>query len=90
MKEIKPLSNSRDAVNTHDKLLADQYYLDENDDGLLKCSCGRRLVVLEDGVYQCTGGFPIYSLADGDVVLDKFGNIMLKKKPHPKKENDNV
>jgi len=86
MKQIKPLTHLRDINNRDEIDESDQYFMVENDDGVLKCSCGRNLVAMDDNTFMCTGGFPTYSLADGEVILDKFGNIMLKNKPHGDKK----
>ena len=51
-------------------------------DGHATCSCGRPLIRLSDKVYQCSAGYPIYHLDDGDILLDKFGTIYLREKSH--------
>ena len=51
-------------------------------DGNAKCSCGRPLVRLSKGVWQCEYGFPRYSIDEDEVMMDKFGNIYLKEKNH--------
>lgn len=60
-----------------------EYFLVMRDDGHMHCSCGRLLVKLEDHTYKCGGGYPIYRPSDGEVQIDKFGNLMIKVKPHP-------
>jgi len=72
MKEIKPaFKNSFDG-----------YYMAQSPDGVLRCSCGRKLIKLDEHTWQCSGGYPIYRDEDGAFVLDKFGNLMLKAKDH--------
>jgi hypothetical protein len=57
-------------------------------DGYMKCSCGRPLVKLEDGRYQCSYGYPSFDMSTGDIMIDKFGNIWLKKKEHDDKNSN--
>jgi len=66
----------------------DEYYAVEQD-GIMKCSCGRELVKVDEDTYKCSGGFPFYRFTDGTIVIDKFGNLLLKKEPHKKKEESN-
>lgn len=56
------------------------YYLCEDENGVMRCSCGRELIQLDDDTYKCPGGYPIYRFDEGDVIKDKFGNLYLKKK----------
>ena len=77
MREIKPV-----AKQDHDG-----YYLVE-EDGVLKCSCGRELEKMDEDTWRCSGGYPVYRFSEGSIILDKFGNLMLKKIPHGKNEED--
>ena len=86
MKQIKPFSEDDDDRNRINLIDADRFWLVEYEDGQLRCSCGRSLIKLDENTFKCTGGYPTYSLADGEVMLDKFGNIMLKNKPHKKED----
>ena len=71
--------------------LENDYYSVEGEDGVLRCSCGAELVKLDDKTYQCPGGYPIYRFDEGEVVLDKFGNLLFKHKSHePTKANGEV
>lgn len=63
------------------------YFLTEQD-GVLKCSCGRELVQEDENTFRCSGGYPVYRFSEGTIILDKFGNIMLKKIPHKNEEDD--
>ena len=51
-------------------------------DGHVTCSCGRELLKLDEGTFKCSGGWPIYRLSEGDIIKDKFGNIMMREIPH--------
>ncbi len=73
MKEVKPVTNRN----------ADDYFAVE-EDGVLRCSCGRELEKMDEETYKCPGGYPIYRFSDGTIFLDKWGNIMLRKGQHPK------
>ena len=59
-----------------------EYFLVVNQDGNMFCSCGRSLNKLDDGTYRCSAGWPIYRPDQGEVMIDKFGNLMLKVMPH--------
>jgi hypothetical protein len=58
------------------------YYLEQDKDGQLRCSCGRSLVKLDNYTFKCSGGWPIYRPEDGTVEVDKFGNIQIRVIPH--------
>lgn len=68
----------------------DEYFAVEQD-GVLKCSCGRELEKMDDHTYRCPGGYPVYRFQDGSVFIDKWGNLMMKKIDHGnhKKKNGN-
>ena len=78
MKTVKPQTRSE----------ADEYFAVEQD-GVLKCSCGRELEKMDDQTYKCSGGYPVYRFQDGSVYIDKWGNLMMKKIDHggPNKKN---
>ncbi len=71
MVEIKPDPPSIDE---------DYYCMEEN--GVLKCSCGKELIKIDEETWGCASGSIRYKLEDGDIVTDKFGNIMLRHKEH--------
>ena len=71
MTEIEPVSKNNN----------DEYYSIE-EDGVMRCSCGRELITLDENTYKCSGGFPIYRFDEGSVFLDKFGNLCIKKLSH--------
>jgi hypothetical protein len=58
------------------------YFLSIRPNGTMQCSCGRDLVALENGYYKCSAGWPMYAPDKGEVIKDKFGNILLKVQPH--------
>lgn len=51
--------------------------------GTLLCSCGRPLLKIGEGVYKCKAGYPIYRFDEGNIMIDKFGNLMIKGVEHP-------
>lgn len=57
------------------------YTLIQNSEGALTCSCGRELIQQDENTYKCSGGYPKYHFDQGDIIKDKFGNILLKEKP---------
>ena len=73
MKEIKPANNKTDT---------ESYYLCEDEDGTLKCSCGRELIQMDEDTWKCTGGWPTYKFSDGSIFIDKFGRLMFKTSEH--------
>lgn len=75
MKTIQPFSE--DLTGTQG-----QYYPVTYKDGRVTCSCGRELMKIDEHTYQCTGGYPIYRFDEGDIIKDKFGNLMMKAKEH--------
>ena len=81
MKHIEP-NNSSSGMEAVREIDADRYFLVEDEDGQLKCSCGRKLIKLDDETYKCEGGYPIYRVPQGEVVIDTYGRLMLKKKKH--------
>lgn len=42
------------------------------------CVCGYELIKESENTYKCTGGNHRYIIQDGDIILDKYGNILLK------------
>jgi len=81
MKEIKPLSEAANVSHKADLKHADGFHLVENEDGTLHCSCGKAMKQRDKNTLMCEGGPPTYTIDAGDVVFDKFGNMMLKNKP---------
>lgn len=60
----------------------------ESSDGVLKCSCGRTLVKKDEFTWACSYGFPEYRIDRGEVMIDKFGRLMLKQKSHEPEGDD--
>ena len=58
------------------------FWVVESRDGNLRCSCGRPLVKITDTVWRCSFGWPVFRLDQGEVMVDKFGRLMMKNKPH--------
>ena len=65
----------------------DEDYYAVEEDGVLRCSCGSELIQLDEDSYRCAGGYPTYRFSEGSIILDKFGNLMIKKGDHGKKKN---
>jgi len=64
-------------------------YITQNTDGTYSCPCDFEIVKVDDNTWQCVGGGHRYHMDEGEMIKDKFGNMMLKKKDeHLKKEND--
>ena len=81
----------RIVFDSDDGYCDNDYFSVAGEDGVLRCSCGRELVQLDERTYACPGGYPIYRFEDGEVVLDKFGNLMFKAKSHePETASDEV
>ena len=79
MKKIEPVRSV--AFNEREDFY--DPYCQEN--GKLICCCGFELVKESEDTYRCTGGNHRYVISEGDVIMDKFGNIMLKLKEDPNK-----
>lgn len=55
--------------------------------GKYVCCCGYTLYKADADLWRCEGGGHNYSLRDGDVIYDKFGNPSFRvAKPKNKKE----
>ena len=90
MVEIKPYNDAEDGswYSKEQQEAADTYFTVEDEMGVLRCSCGRELIKMDEETYECPGGYPQYRFKNGEVVIDKFGNLMMKNKPHGKEEKD--
>ena len=60
----------------------DEYWSVVDANGIMRCSCGRELIKMDEHTYRCAGGYPIYRFEDGTVFIDKWGNLMLKASDH--------
>ena len=54
--------------------------------GKLCCCCGFELIKQDEDSFRCTGGNHIYRFSAGSIVLDKFGNYLIKPVPETKTE----
>lgn len=81
MKEIKIEYNE----TSDDKDAGGMFFNPESEDGVLRCCCGFELVQESEDTYRCIGGNHRYMISKGEVIIDKFGRIMLKM---PVKENE--
>ena len=59
-----------------------QWYSVLHSNGKMRCSCGRQLVKIDDKTYKCEYGYPMYRFDEGEVMKDKFGNLLLKRLSH--------
>lgn len=76
MKVLDPADRATDREDN-------QYYPVMNPEtGMMTCSCGNELVKLEEGMYRCGAGWPMYRIEEGDVIKDKWGNLLLRIKEH--------
>jgi len=66
----------------------DGFYMMQTKDGVLQCSCGCSLIKEDEHTLRCPGGNVLYRPQDGDVVKNKWGDIMLKLKSHGKEDSD--
>lgn len=79
MAEIKPQINTESEQEREDD--NDNYYPIE-EDGVMKCSCGTQLIKKDDVSYECPAGSVVYRFDDGSLMIDKFGNVVLKHTEH--------
>ena len=82
MKRITPAKGNREGWSDN------EYYAVEDEDGVMRCSCGRELIKMDEETYQCSGGYPIFRFAEGSVIIDKFGNLCIKKLSHKENEEE--
>ena len=82
MKKVKP-----DINHIRDEQIAREYYAVEDCNGVIRCSCGRELIKMDETTYRCSGGYPIYRFEDDSVIIDKFGNLAFKYKNHDEDGN---
>ena len=74
MKTIQPKTQFVDSE--HD----DYEYFDPiaEDGKSMRCVCGYELIKADGDTYKCSGGNHTYRINEGDGMLDKFGNLLLK------------
>ncbi len=65
------------------RFVAEKWHAVFRGDGTIGyCSCGRPLEKIDDMTYRCSSGFPVYSLREGNVFKDKYGNLYIAAIPH--------
>lgn len=42
-----------------------------------RCVCGFELIKEDEDTFRCTGGNHRYRMSEGQIALDKFGNLQL-------------
>jgi len=86
MKKIEPENRRAD----NDRLIAKTYHSVMDNKGRLRCSCGKELIKMDETTYRCAGGYPIYRFEDGTMIIDKFGNLMIKTEDHNTNNTNNA
>lgn len=72
MGTLKPVRNDDDISNR------DYIPVEVGRNGSMTCCCGYELIKQDEMTYRCTGGNHVYHLEDGDMIKDKYGNMMLR------------
>ena len=72
MKTIKPARTKAENESV------DWFDPNYGEDGILRCCCGFELIKESEDTYRCIGGNHRYRFSDGSVIIDKFGNVMIK------------
>lgn len=75
-----------DIDHREDEQIARDYWCVSDDTGKLRCSCGGELIKMDEYTYRCIHGYPIYTIDNATLFIDKFGNIRLKNIPHGDEE----
>ncbi len=83
MKAIKPVRK----IAYNEK--GDFYNPFREGDGKLVCCCGFELIKEADNTYRCTGGHHRYNFQEGQVTIDKFGNVLLRTPEEDNNEEKN-
>lgn len=80
MEIIKPDTFFTDSSNAEHSTNSMRISFDplRNDGKTLVCCCGFELVKSDDDLYRCTGGSHTYRISEGDVEMDKFGNMLFR------------
>ncbi len=61
-------------------------YITRNSDGSYSCPCSYVIVKVDKNVWRCEGGGHEYRMDESEVIKNKMGEIMLKKKEEHIKE----
>ena len=78
MEEVKASRSNRSSVN----VAQGGWFLVVEKNGTLRCSCGSELIKMDEDTYVCGAGYPVYRISGEEVVIDKFGNLYMRAKPH--------
>lgn len=46
--------------------------------GKMVCICDYELYKVDENTWKCAGGGHVYRLSEGDMIMDKFGNFMIR------------
>lgn len=80
MAQVKIVTDAeRETINRDE---GDRYWPVIGADGKLHCSCSRPLVKITDKIYRCSAGYPQFNMDEGEILVDKFGRMMIKAKSH--------
>ncbi len=78
MKNIKP--NTRFIDTANQSQAGQDVFNPLSEDGKhMRCCCGYELIKEDEKTWRCTGGSHRYIIDQGDVTLDKFGNILFRR-----------
>ncbi len=58
--------------------VGDEYKIIEYPGDVMTCICGYELIKEDSKTYRCTGGSHRVNMDDGSLMMDKFGNMMMK------------
>lgn len=78
MGEIKATFGGKNATGHEDGMIH------QNPDGSYSCCCDYEIKKVDENTWKCEGGGHTYRMDEGDMVMDKFGNMMMKKKGEQK------
>ena len=81
MRKIKPVTKVGD-------IKSGIFFNPYEKDGIKpRCICGYELFKESNDTWRCSGGNHRYFISQGDVLYDKYGNVLLKK-PLPNDEKN--
>lgn len=56
-------------------------------DGTMHCSCGSRLIKVDEDTYMCSTARVRYRISSQEIRVDKFGNVLITLNPHDPANN---
>lgn len=67
---------------------SENQYISRNSDGSYSCPCNYVIVKIDENTWQCEGGGHKYQMDEGELIKNKNGEMMIKKKDEHMKEVD--